>query len=500
MAAPALQLVPAPAQPDDVLIEDVLRTARDMLGMDVAYIADTRRGTLDLRWVSGDGASFGIAAGDELGLEGTFCQLVLSGQLDGVVRDARHDPRVAHLPRTREAGIGAYLGLPLVLPDGTVHGTLCCLRHEPNTLLDEVEYDFLAVLARLIGKELHGAQERRAAQSRELERTTDRRRDADASQRAAERAHVAFDEAPIGSVLAGRDGCIQRVNRAMCTMAGRSPHELVGRTYLELLHPEDRGESSAAMADLVGGAEGPHRAEPRMVHSSGRIVEARVAVSAIHGADGQVEQLFAQVEDRTEINRRTRESFVAQSEILARLAAAGEFRDDDTGQHTRRVGALSAAIGARVGLPAEEVELLRVASPLHDIGKIAIPDAVLGKAGPLTKDEFELMKGHTTIGWRMLAGSSFAVLETAAEIALTHHERWDGTGYPAGLAGEEIPMSGRVVAVADVFDALTHARPYKPAWSTTAAIEEMAGQGGRHFDPSVLQAFLELQTSTKGTT
>ncbi len=500
MAAPVLQLVPAPAQPDESLIEDVLRTARDMLGMDVTYIADTRRGTLDLRWVSGDGASFGIAAGDQFGLEGTYCRLVLSGELDGVVRDARRDPRVAHLPGPRAAGIGAYLGVPLVLPDGTVHGTLCCLRHEPNSLLDEVEHDFLAVLARLIGKELHGAEERRATQFRELEPATDQRQDADASQCAAERDHVAFDEAPIGSVITGRDGCIQRVNRTMCAMAGRSPQELVGRTYLELLHPDDRGVSSTAIAGLLAGANGPHRAERRMVHSSGRILEARVAVSAIHDADGRVEQLFAQVEDRTEINRRTRESLTAQSEILARLAAAGEFRDDDTGQHTRRVGALSAAIGARLGLPAVEVELLRAASPLHDIGKIAIPDAVLGKAGPLTHDEFELMKGHTTVGGQMLAGSSFAVLEKAAEIALTHHERWDGTGYPAGLAGEEIPMSGRVVAVADVFDALTHARPYKRAWSSAAALEEMAGQCGRHFDPSVLQAFLELQTSTKGTT
>ncbi|MBA2348492.1 MAG: HD domain-containing protein, partial [Solirubrobacterales bacterium] len=372
-------------------------------------------------------------------------------------------------------------------------------RHEANTRLDEVEHDFLAVLARLIGKELQGAQEQRTAQFGELARATDRW-DADASQRAVERAHVAFDEAPVGSVITGRDRRIQRVNRAMCTMVGRSPHELVGRIYLELLHPDDRGKSTVAMAALLGGADGPHRAERRMVHSSGRILETRVAVSAIHDADGQVEQLFAQIEDRTEINRRTRESDVAQSEILARLAAAGEFRDDDTGQHTRRVGALSAAIGARLGLPAEEVELLRVASPLHDIGKIAIPDAVLGKAGPLTRDEFELMKGHTTVGGQMLAGSSFAVLETAAEIALTHHERWDGTGYPAGVAGEEIPMSGRIVAVADVFDALTHARPYKPAWSTSAALQEMAGQGGRHFDPAVLQAFLELQTSTKGTT
>ena len=190
---------------------------------------------------------------------------------------------------------------------------------------------------------------------------------------------------------------------------------------------------------------------------------------------------------------RSLESITALNvEMLARLATAAEFRDDDTGQHTRRVGDLSVMIAERLGVPEPRVELIRLAAPLHDIGKIAIPDAVLSKPGKLTPGEFEQMKTHTTAGARMLAGSAFALLEMAEQIALTHHEKWDGGGYPAGLAGEAIPIAGRIVAVADVFDALTHEGPYKPAWSKQEAIAEIASQAGRHFDPEVLEAFLSL--------
>ena len=163
---------------------------------------------------------------------------------------------------------------------------------------------------------------------------------------------------------------------------------------------------------------------------------------------------------------------------------------------TRRAGtrtgsaSLSVSIAERLGMPAAQVELLRLAAPLHDLGKIAIPDAVLGKRGKLTPAEFEHMQTHTTVGAQMLTGSAFALLEMAEQIALTHHEKWDGTGYPEGLVGDAIPLVGRIVAVADVFDALTHVRPYKPAWSTDAAIAEMTSQAGRHFDPQVLEAFL----------
>ncbi len=175
--------------------------------------------------------------------------------------------------------------------------------------------------------------------------------------------------------------------------------------------------------------------------------------------------------------------------MVSRLAAAAEFRDDDTGQHTRRVGDLSVGIAQRLGVDDLEVGLIRLTAPLHDVGKIALPDAILLKPGRLTEAEYEQMKTHTTIGAQMLGGSTFALMVTAEQIALTHHERWDGSGYPHGLAGEEIPIAGRIVAVADVFDALTHLRPYKAAWSEADAMKEIAGQAGRHFDPDVVEAF-----------
>jgi putative two-component system response regulator len=177
-------------------------------------------------------------------------------------------------------------------------------------------------------------------------------------------------------------------------------------------------------------------------------------------------------------------------EMLARLAAAAEFRDDETGQHTRRVGDLSVRIAERLGVSDLEVGLIRLAAPLHDVGKIALPDAILGKRGRLTEAEFEQMKTHATVGGQMLAGSAFALLEMAEQVALTHHEKWDGSGYPNGLGGEAIPLAGRIVAVADVFDALTHERPYKAPWSRVDAIAEITGDAGRHFDPQVVEAFV----------
>jgi HD-GYP domain-containing protein (c-di-GMP phosphodiesterase class II) len=181
----------------------------------------------------------------------------------------------------------------------------------------------------------------------------------------------------------------------------------------------------------------------------------------------------------------------SQLQVIHRLARAAEYRDGETGEHTRRVGDLSADIATALGMPAEQLDLLREAAPLHDVGKIGIRDNILLKPGRLTADEFEEMKTHTTLGARMLAGGrGLPLLEMAEEIALTHHERWDGNGYPGGLAGAAIPLVGRIVAVADVFDALTHSRPYKDAWSLQDAVAAITAQAGRQFDPVVVKAFL----------
>ncbi len=202
----------------------------------------------------------------------------------------------------------------------------------------------------------------------------------------------------------------------------------------------------------------------------------------------QVRKLAQSLEGQ--VRERTRDLEAARVEVVERLAAAAEYRDDDTGQHTRRVGDLAARIAAALGRPADEVETLRLAAPLHDVGKIGVPDSILMKPGRLTPDEFAVMKTHAAIGGRILAGARFPLLLTAEAVARTHHERWDGTGYPAGLAGEAIPLAGRVVAVADVYDALTHARPYKAAWSPADAADEIRRQAGTQFDPAVVAAFL----------
>ena len=202
----------------------------------------------------------------------------------------------------------------------------------------------------------------------------------------------------------------------------------------------------------------------------------------------QVRRLAQELEGQ--VRERTRDLEAARVEMVERLAAAAEYRDDDTGLHTRRVGALAARVAAALGRPADEVETLRQAAPLHDVGKIGVPDEILLKPGRLTPGEFAVMKTHAAIGGRILAGARFPVLRAAEAIALTHHERWDGTGYPAGLAGEDIPLAGRVVAVADVYDALTHARPYKAAWSAEDAVGEIRRQSGTQFDPAVVAAFL----------
>jgi putative two-component system response regulator len=156
------------------------------------------------------------------------------------------------------------------------------------------------------------------------------------------------------------------------------------------------------------------------------------------------------------------------------------------------VGQLAARLAQNLGLPEQQVDLIRLAAPLHDLGKIGIPDHILLKPGRFMPKEYEQMKSHVAIGARILSGGRYPLLLMAEEIAYTHHERWDGSGYPLGLAGEDIPLTGRIVAVADTFDALTHARPYKHAWPIADALREIARQSGEKFDPCVVATLVRL--------
>jgi len=193
-----------------------------------------------------------------------------------------------------------------------------------------------------------------------------------------------------------------------------------------------------------------------------------------------------------QVAERTLELEQAQIEIVSRLALAAEFRDDITGEHTLRVGRYSAAIAQRMGLDPLEVALIEQAARLHDVGKIGIPDSILLKPGKLTSAEYEFMKAHTTMGGRILSGGHSRLVKMAETIALSHHERWDGQGYPGRLRGEDIPLEGRIVAIADVFDALRQGRPYKTAWTKVDAWTELLSQSGKQFDPSIIEIFGRL--------
>lgn len=180
-------------------------------------------------------------------------------------------------------------------------------------------------------------------------------------------------------------------------------------------------------------------------------------------------------------------------ETLRKLSLAAEYRDGGTFEHTERVATTAALLAGQLGLDDDEVTLIRQAAPLHDIGKIAVSDAILLKPGRLTTDEFESVKMHAVAGAEILGCSDSEILTLASEIARTHHEWWDGSGYPAGLSGDAIPISGRIVALADVYDALTHERPYKHAWKPADAVAEIQRLTGFQFDPEVAAAFAELE-------
>jgi CHASE2 domain-containing sensor protein len=204
----------------------------------------------------------------------------------------------------------------------------------------------------------------------------------------------------------------------------------------------------------------------------------------------RIAQLNEVLEER--VRERTAELRSTQLEVVHRLGQAAEARDGETGLHIQRIGHLSRALGVAIGMSPAEADILQQASAMHDVGKIGIPDRILLKPGRLEQSERDLMQTHTTIGAGILSGSTSPLLHMAEEIALTHHERWDGSGYPRGLRGEEIPVSGRICAIVDVFDALMSARTYKAAWTLDAALRELRDGRGTHFDPDLLDTFIEL--------
>ncbi len=241
---------------------------------------------------------------------------------------------------------------------------------------------------------------------------------------------------------------------------------------------------------------GEHALEAIAVRWNGR----RLLIIELLGERYEAQRVFLQMGRENallrnfleaQVHRRTADIRAREEEIALRLVWAAESRDDgETGAHIRRIGLYSEALASAIGWERSRIDDIRIAATMHDIGKIGIPDVVLRKPGPLSAEEFAIMKTHPVIGGRILAGSKSPMLQMAKDIALSHHEKWDGSGYPYGLKGEAIPMASRIVALADVFDALVHERIYKPGMSADAAVEIMTLNRGRQFDPNLFDEFV----------
>lgn len=212
------------------------------------------------------------------------------------------------------------------------------------------------------------------------------------------------------------------------------------------------------------------------------LLDAQLAHCMVHDQKATLEDM---------VRKRTDELQQTRMQVVQRLGMAAEFRDEETGNHILRMSHISALLARTIGWDDDDCELMLMASPMHDIGKIGIPDHILLKPGKFEPDEWEIMKTHASIGAKLLDGDDSNLMRMAREIALSHHEKWDGSGYPNGLAGESIPMSGRIAALADVFDALTSQRPYKKAWPVEDAIQLIKDNSGKHFDPKLVEVFLQ---------
>lgn len=280
------------------------------------------------------------------------------------------------------------------------------------------------------------------------------------------------------------------------TIFGIASKDAVGKNIFQLpgifFEKDDGKEARAILEKLERGVQtkAVHQTERRA--EDGTSGHSRWFWSSTLDTSGGQSRFLVLVEDITERVIAEQALLKSKAEIIERLVRAAELRDSETGDHIIRMARYAEQLAWAMGLPESESALLRAAAPMHDIGKIGIPDSLLQKPGKLTPEEYELMKTHTSIGGKILAGSSHELVRMAESIARTHHERWDGKGYPRGLKGFEIPLMGRICAVCDVFDALTSERHYKEAWTIEDAVSELRKLAGKHLDPKLVETFIGI--------
>lgn len=335
-----------------------------------------------------------------------------------------------------------------------------------------------------------------------------RRRDLEKAQEAhakalEERLQLLMDRAPVPIYVKGRDRRYLLANRVAHELAGLKPDRLIGKRDADFMPPQiaahvaesdrrilEKGGTYEAEETLAVGREERifFTVKFPYVDDAGQIV----GVSGISTDVSDRKRAEALSEELAVAQQRAIEELrVSRRETVDCLARALERHDFDTGLHVGRMASVAALLAQLYGLPTEQVLLLRTAAPMHDVGKVATPDAILGKRGPLSEEERMAMQQHTMVGYEILSQSDGELLRMAATIALTHHERWDGDGYPQGLRGEEIPLEGRIVAVADVFDALLSDRVYRPALSVEETTEIIRSGRGAHFDPAIAGLLLD---------
>jgi PAS domain S-box-containing protein/putative nucleotidyltransferase with HDIG domain len=282
---------------------------------------------------------------------------------------------------------------------------------------------------------------------------------------------------------------VRYVNPAFTTVTGFASEEIIGKKPSVLRSPHTTPKTYAAMWDVILKG-GWWRGELINERKNGDQWYAALSISQIPDAQGVPVGYVGISRDITKVKILEKRLREASMEAIYMLSAASEAKDEVTGSHLQRVQHFSRALAEKLGLPPMEAEEIGYSSMMHDVGKMNVPDDVLKKPGPLTDDEWETMKQHPTDGIAILRELPF--YETARKIAGAHHEKWDGSGYPLGVGGAEIPLPARIVAVADIFDALTTERPYKAAWDTPKAISEITSMRGEKLDPRVVDAFVEL--------